>query len=159
LVEEAAKVGTVACLPLYAGRTPLGSIILVTLLPKVFAERDIVGLDQPLRALGRMIEALRRREAAAIASLPPPGAPTATPVPRQAGAAGPGGPGAHLGRAGESARIASLPAALEAAQRERGRLAAALEKTEAERAKLAQNVREGARGGEHEEIDRLRARL
>src|SRR5262249_13864801 len=43
------------------GPTPLGSLVLVALAPRSFAERDIRTLEKPLRELSRMIEAVRRR--------------------------------------------------------------------------------------------------
>ncbi|HYR96481.1 MAG TPA: GAF domain-containing protein, partial [Candidatus Binatus sp.] len=112
LVEENARVGTVACLPLYAGSTPVGSIVLVTLTPRVLAEREIDGLNQPLRALGRMIESLRRRQAAAVGSLAPAAASAKPPAE--------GEPAKQPARDAQTARsdtdrIASLETALERA--------------------------------------------
>src|SRR5262249_38586682 len=43
------------------GPTPLGSLVLVALAPRSFAERDIRTLEKPLRELSRMIETVRRR--------------------------------------------------------------------------------------------------
>src|SRR5204862_318082 len=64
LVEAAASVTTVACVPLYAGATPVASIILVAVAPHRITEQQIGPLSEPLRELARMIEAARRRTAA-----------------------------------------------------------------------------------------------
>jgi hypothetical protein len=61
LVEPAASVRTLACVPLYAGSTPLASLILVAMIPASFSERDIRVLDQAIRELVKMIESVRRR--------------------------------------------------------------------------------------------------
>ncbi|HEV7731752.1 MAG TPA: GAF domain-containing protein, partial [Candidatus Binatia bacterium] len=88
LVEPAASVRTLACVPLYAGSTPLASLILVAMIPASFSERDIRVLDQAIRELVKMIEAVRRRapgqssalepDAPAPPPLPSPAAPTTT---------------------------------------------------------------------------------
>src|SRR5438132_6062455 len=64
LVEAAASVTTVACVPLYAGTTPVASIVLVAMAPQRITEKQIGPLSEPLRELARMIEAARRRAAA-----------------------------------------------------------------------------------------------
>jgi len=51
----------VACLPLYAGTSPVGSLIIIAIRPSAFGERHIRELEQPQRELVKMIEALRRR--------------------------------------------------------------------------------------------------
>src|SRR5438046_3096277 len=61
LVEAAASVTTVACVPLYAGATPVASIVLVAVAPHRITEQQIGPLSEPLRELARMIEAARRR--------------------------------------------------------------------------------------------------
>src|SRR2546427_6954811 len=61
LVENAAAVRTIACLPLHAGPTPVGSLVLVALAPRSFTERDVRTLERPLGELAAMIEAVRRR--------------------------------------------------------------------------------------------------
>src|SRR5207249_12303603 len=60
LVEHAAAVRTIACLPLHAGPTPVGSLVLVAVAPRSFAERDVRTLERPLAELALMIEAVRR---------------------------------------------------------------------------------------------------
>jgi hypothetical protein len=160
LVEDLARVRTVACLPLLAGTTPVGSIVLVTVMPRVFTERDIRGLEQALRALAKMIEALRRREAAVSSSTRAPVAPPTVraDLPRAPRSERPArGPDEPTGADAEHVR--SLAAALEAAQRDQARLAAALQTAEAERARLAELVRGEAPAIDHAEVERLRARL
>src|SRR5439155_18742549 len=80
---------TIACLPLHAGPTPVGSLVLVALAPRSFTERDVRTLERPLGDLAAMIEAVRPRggrgepvEAprAPVAAPPPP------PLPRPAAA-------------------------------------------------------------------------
>src|SRR5438128_11352505 len=61
LVEAAASVRTVACVPLHAGPAPVGSLILVAVAPRSFGERDIRALEPVLGDLARLIEATRRR--------------------------------------------------------------------------------------------------
>src|SRR5438067_234443 len=60
-VENAAAVRPIACLPLHAGPTPVGSLVLVALAPRSFGERDVRTLERPLGELAAMIEAVRRR--------------------------------------------------------------------------------------------------
>jgi hypothetical protein len=61
LVEHFAAMRTVICVPVYSGPVPLGTVVLVALAPRAFSEGDIRGLERPLRELGRLIEAVRRR--------------------------------------------------------------------------------------------------
>jgi CheY-like chemotaxis protein len=61
LVDEVALVRAVACVPLYDGATPVGSLILVALAPHTFGERQIRGLEEPVRALVGHILAMRNR--------------------------------------------------------------------------------------------------
>ncbi|TMA50642.1 MAG: hypothetical protein E6J83_00170 [Deltaproteobacteria bacterium] len=61
LIEAAASVRTVACVPLNAGPAPVGSLILVAVAPRSLGERDIRALEPVLGDLARMIEATRRR--------------------------------------------------------------------------------------------------
>ncbi|HJQ84310.1 MAG TPA: GAF domain-containing protein, partial [Candidatus Binatia bacterium] len=68
LVESTTPIRAVACLPLYAGATPVGSLVLVALMPRTIGERDIRKLDQPLRELARLIEVVRRESAASAAA-------------------------------------------------------------------------------------------
>ncbi|MCW5888955.1 MAG: GAF domain-containing protein [bacterium] len=76
LLTAGAPVRTVACVPLYAETTPLGSLVLVTVAPRAFVERDIQALWRPLAELVRMIEAVRRQVGAGGSEighdLPPP---------------------------------------------------------------------------------------
>src|SRR5437762_4079560 len=51
LVENVGAVRAVACIPLYDGSTPVGSLILVALAPKTFGERQVRLLEQPVRNL------------------------------------------------------------------------------------------------------------
>src|SRR5437016_1865102 len=146
LVEAAASVTTVACVPLYAGTTPVASIVLVAMAPQRITEKQIGPLSEPLRELARMIEAARRRAATAA----PPAA--ALPIAR---------PAAERDKS-EAARVQTLVTSLAEAERERARLAAALEAAAAERAERAraETTVDETRGAERAaEIERLMARL
>jgi CheY-like chemotaxis protein len=61
LVEHASAVRSIACLPLYSGPAPIGSLILIALSPRSFGERDIRLLERGVAELASMIEAVRRR--------------------------------------------------------------------------------------------------
>ncbi|HEV7735728.1 MAG TPA: GAF domain-containing protein [Candidatus Binatia bacterium] len=61
LLAPGAPVRTVACVPLYSEGAALGSIVLVTVAPRSFAERDIQALWRPLQEVTRMIDAVRRQ--------------------------------------------------------------------------------------------------
>lgn len=61
LVDQPGTIGTLACIPVYAGEAPVGSLILVTRAPKHLDERDVVTLRPALRALAILTHDLRRR--------------------------------------------------------------------------------------------------
>jgi GAF domain-containing protein len=61
LVEQQATVRTVACMPLYAGPIPVGSLVLIALAPRSLSERDIHSLERAVGELAAIIEAVRRR--------------------------------------------------------------------------------------------------
>src|SRR5213592_4091203 len=122
LVEAAASVTTIACVPLYAGTTPVASIVLVAVAPERITEQQIGPLSEPLRELARMIEAARRRTATEA----PPATPPLTVV----------RPAAAERDESEASRVQTLVTSLAEAERERARLAAALEAA-AERAERA----------------------
>src|SRR5436309_2647061 len=148
LVEAAASVTTIACVPLYAGTTPVASIVLVAMAPERITEQQIGPPSEPLRALARMIEAARRRAATA--------APPVTPPPALVR------PAAAERDKSEASRVQTLVTSLAEAERERARLAAALEAAAAERAERAraEAVVDETHGAEHAaEIARLMARL
>ena len=153
LVEAAGSVTAIACVPLYAGATPIASIVLVALAPARITEQQLGPLSEPLRALARMIETVRQRGTSSAA------APAAAPRPPVRPAAE--RPAAESGR-GDTARVQALLAQLAEAERERARLAAALEAATAERAERARTEAsaDSARGAERAaEVERLTARL
>jgi hypothetical protein len=138
-------VRTIACLPMYAGMAPQGSLILVIVAPAVLLDQDVRALDQPIRELGRLID-LVRRQVSSVATqsrdLPPGGYAPAAKAPK------PVPPGGH-----PTARTVATanPAA---GHRERNPLEA-----ETERLRRAP-ARDEARLGElTAEIDRLRGSL
>jgi len=171
LVEHAAAVRTIACLPLHAGPTPVGSLVLVAVAPRSFAERDVRTLERPLAELALMIEAVRRR-GARVEPVEAPKAPVAAPPPPPLPQ-----PAAHLTELraereqlrGEVAARAAERAVLaaELAARETDRLRAALELAAADRARLAADFEQARRDGERAETlvaalgaaERERARL
>jgi len=61
LVDDQKAVETIACLPLYDGPNPVGSLVLVAMKPTGFGDEHIHALKGPQRELVTMIEALRRR--------------------------------------------------------------------------------------------------
>ena len=145
LVEPAGAMRAVVCVPLHAGPNPLGSLILVAVAPRSFAERDIHALERPLGVLVKMIEATRRRggeQTSRPASTPPP-PPAANPD------------------AADADRVQLLIASLAATERERSRLAAALEAAAAERAEEArvQAALEARTAERAAELARLTERL
>jgi hypothetical protein len=71
LVEHASSVRTVACVPLYSGLNPIGTVILIALAPRSLAERDIRMLERPVVELGRIIEAVRQRAGQVDEPAPP----------------------------------------------------------------------------------------
>src|SRR5438093_6843536 len=158
LVEHAAAVRTIACLPLHAGPTPVGSLVLVALAPRSFGERDVRTLERPLGELATMIEAVRRRgghgepiEAprAPVAAPPPP------PLPRPAAAVTELQAEREQLRGEVAARAAEravLAAELAARRGETDRLRAALELAAADRARLAADFEQAKRDGERAEM-------
>ena len=143
LTEQFTTVRTVACVPLYSGPIPVGTLILIAVSPRSFGERDIEALETPGQSLARLIEQVRRHAAGAPAD--------GEDIPRT--------PVADF----HALRIEHerLLAELEARQQEQTRLAARHEHLTgelstriAEREHMSSEL--GARGGE---IDRLRATL
>src|SRR5207244_13512603 len=55
LVEAAASVRTIACVPLNAGPAPVGRLILVAVAPRSLGARDLLGLAQGRWNAARMI--------------------------------------------------------------------------------------------------------
>jgi hypothetical protein len=74
LVDDQKAVQTIACLPLYDGPNPVGSLILVAMKPSDFGDQHIHALKGSQRELVTMIEALRKRagQTRAPAAEPPP---------------------------------------------------------------------------------------
>ncbi len=150
LVEAAAEMSSVVCLPLYGDQKPLASIVLIALRPRTFAERQLHAVEGPLQEVARVIEAVRRQAENRVSMSAVAVGPTAThnvsgaPVARSEAAAPP--PSAK--RTGASPADA---AALARAEQERDRLAASLAAAQA-----AESARTAAL---RTELDRLRAKL
>jgi len=173
LVENAAAVRTIACLPLHAGPTPVGSLVLVALAPRSFTERDVRTLERPLGDLAVMIEAVRRRGARGEpveAPRAPVAAPPPSPLPRPAAAVTELQAEREQLRGEVAARAAEravLAAELAARSGETDRLHAALELAAADRARLAADFEQAKRDAERAEMlaaalaaaERERARL
>jgi hypothetical protein len=162
LVDAVGSVRTVACVPLYAGATPLGSLILIAVAPRVLGERDIRMLERPLREVTKMIEAIRRR-GPSLATAPGPLAPVVADIPPSA-VRGEGlvdHPQAAAARGADGPEEAPSAPLAGATERERQELAAALDSAVAERdearARLAQA--ESRAADSTAEAERLRARL
>jgi len=132
LIEAAASVRTVACLPLNAGPAPVGSLILVAVAPRALGERDVRALEPVLGDLARMIEATRRRPLATETSAgSPPGSPAASAATAGLVAARDRLLAEHERLAAELAartgEVERLGSALDAAAADRARLTAELE--------------------------------
>ena len=178
LVEHSAAVRTIACLPLHAGPTPVGSLVLVAIAPRSFGERDVRTLERPLGELASMIEAVRRRGG----EEPEEATPARVVVPTATVSLEPPAPlpvVAHLTElqaereqlrgevAARSAERAVLAAELAARSGETDRLRAALEMAAADRARLAADFEQARRDAERAEgladslaaAERERARL
>ena len=144
LVEAAAAMRSVACVPLSAAETPLGSLVLVALEPRALSERDIQQLEQPLAQVVRMIQAARRPRAGAAAAAPA-GAPLADGV-----IAEPEGLQGEM--AARLAERASLAAKLAGRGDEVDRLREALEASGTERARLAGEIEQARRAAERADL-------
>ena len=140
LVEAGAALCSVACVPLCAGETPLGSLVLVARAPRALSEHDVEQLAGPLDEVVRMIETARRPRAGAAAPEPEPsGVVASLDGPRGEVAAGP-------------PESASLAAKLAARSEEADRLRAALEAAGVERARLAGELEHARREASRVEL-------
>ena len=140
LVEAGAALCSVACVPLCAGETPLGSLVLVARAPRALSEHDVEQLAGPLDEVVRMIETARRPRAGAAAPAREPSGVVAEP----AGACDEVAPGAP--------EPASLAAKLAARSEEADRLRAALEAAGVERARLAGELEQARRAADRAEL-------
>jgi CheY-like chemotaxis protein len=70
LVEHFASVRTVVCVPVYSGPLPLATVVLIAMGSRSFTEGDIRALERPLRELGKLVEAVRRRVAPILEAFP-----------------------------------------------------------------------------------------
>jgi len=140
LVEAGAAVCSVACVPLCAGETPLGSLVLVARAPRPLSEHDVEQLAGPLDEVVRMIEAARRPRAGAAAPAREPSGVVAEPT-GACDEAATGGP-----------EPASLAAKLAARSEEADRLRAALEAAGVERARLAGELEHARRAADRAEL-------
>src|SRR5437764_10837510 len=140
LVEAGAALRSVACVPLCAGETPLGSLVLVARAPRALSEHDVEQLTGPLDEVVRMIETARRPRAGAAAPEPElSGVVASLDGPRGEVAAGP-------------PESASLAAKLAARSEEADRLRAALEAAGVERARLAGELEHARRAADRAEL-------
>ena len=140
LVEAGAALCSVACVPLCAGETPLGSLVLVARAPRALSEHDVEQLAGPLDEVVRMIETARRPRAGAAAPEPElSGVVASLDGPRGEVAAGP-------------PESASLAAKLAARSEEADRLRAALEAAGVERARLAGELEQARRAADRAEL-------
>ena len=144
LVDDIALVRAVACVPLYDGSTPVGSLILVAMAPRTFGERQIRLLEQPVRELVSHIGSMRKRVsiAAPVRTGRPSLSATALP-PAAASVVGPSVPGVKVapgsGGGGAVAASSSIQAAVDRARTELERLRARL--TEADEATATERKR------------------
>jgi chromosome segregation ATPase len=61
LIEDAKAMRTVACLPLFTGTTPVGSLIFVATSTTALSDDHLAALDRPTKMLVRIIESIRAR--------------------------------------------------------------------------------------------------
>ena len=61
LIEDAKAMRTVACLPLFTGTAPIGSLILVATTASALSDDQLTALDRPMKMLVRIIESIRAR--------------------------------------------------------------------------------------------------
>jgi CheY-like chemotaxis protein len=170
LVEDVTLVRAVACVPLYDGSTPVGSLILVALAPRTFGERQIRLLEQPVRDLVKHIGAMRKRVSVAMPARTgrPSLSATAVPPPMPGGVtgAGPTAPGVKTAPVapGAPAGASSIQAAVDRARAElerlHGRLAEAEETVAAERRRAESIEQElaAARAERDRAVEALEAR-
>src|SRR6185369_7476128 len=142
LVDDVANVRAVACVPLYDGSTPVGSLILIAMAPRSFGERQIRLLEQPVRDLVVHIGAMRKRVSVAVPARSGRSlSATATGGQNAVPTAGPTQPGPKIAPGASPAAppssSSSIQAAVDRARNEldrlRGRLAEADEATATER--------------------------
>src|SRR5690242_18606152 len=140
LVDDVSMVRAVACIPLYDGSTPVGSLILVALAPRSFGERQIRMLEQPARELVASIGAMRKRvTAAGPVRVGKPSLASAGSTPGAVTVAGPTAPGIKTAPGTTGGTPDSIQAAVDRARAElerlRGRLAEAEDVATKERAR------------------------
>src|SRR6185369_8857289 len=128
LVDDVANVRAVACVPLYDGSTPVGSLILVAMAPRSFGERQIRLLEQPVRDLVVHIGAMRKRVSVAVPARS--GRPSlsagAAGAPAGAATAGPTMPGPKVAPGATPGAPSTIQAAVDRARNELERLRARL---------------------------------
>jgi len=154
LVEQSSSVRTIACVPLYAGPTPVGSLVLVSLAPRSLSERDIRMLERAVGELAALIETVRRRSGVVDEPLDTPHRPQ--PLVDVA---------ALLSErerlraevAARTAERACLAAEVTARTGEADRLRAALDAANSERARLVTELERAKREGER--VDSVSASL
>src|SRR6266852_1089989 len=163
LVEAGAALCSVACVPLYAGETPLGSLVLVARAPRALSEHDVEQLAGPLDEVVRMIETARRPRAGAAAPEPEPsGAVVSLDGPRGEVAAGSPEPASLAAKlAARSEEADRLRAALEAAERETAELSVALDRNGSGSREAVEQARaaEAARAAAEAELASARTAL
>jgi CheY-like chemotaxis protein len=149
LVDDIARVRAVACIPLYDGSTPVGSLILVALAPRSFGERQIRMLESPARELVGSIVAMRKRVTGAGPVRVGKSSLSAAATPVGVQLAGPTAPGIKTAPGATSGPSAAIQVAVDRARAElerlRGRLSEADDVAAKERARAdehAQHLRE-----------------
>lgn len=143
LIEENEAVGTIACVPLLAGQTPVGSLILVTRAPHALSENDVRTLEKPLRQLVALTGAIRRQATE--------GAPSSQPAARRPPSQLP--PRAEV-RARIPVRNGAAPAREDGDESDRRSLEQHVAGLEAEVGRLRARLAEAEAGAAHEQSAR-----
>ena len=162
LVEHFASVRTVICVPVYAGPMPLGTVVLIAMGSRSFTEGDIRALERPLRELGKLVEAVRRRVAPVLEAFP-----SLLGVPQDYSGVVEERDHLRVEMASRFAEHASLVSELSARSQENDRLRVTIERLTEERAQLQTTLEQGRGSTERVEdlsealaaAERERARL
>jgi hypothetical protein len=148
LVENHAAVRTVICVPVYSGPAPLATVVLLATGSRSFTENDIRTLERPLRELGKLVEAVRRRVAPVLEAYP-----SLLGVPQDYSGIVEERDHLRAEMASRFAEHASLVSELQARTQENDRLRLTIERLTEDRAQLQASLEQGR--GSTERVEEL----